>query len=159
MQTVTFTVNKANVYDEVAKTTAYTGAKAQDEKVSYERIFATDEDRLALERFWAEASNAVTDLFKPFLTSVTSQPEGQGVDITRNFVAVLEISGSYDTALNDSIGSSLFSFFSLFIVGKWFKYTNKDDAASYANEAAGMLEDVKSKIYYRKKPRRVAPTE
>ena len=159
MNNVTFTVNKANVYDEVAKTSAYAGSKAENPAVSYERYFAKDEDRLALERFWAEACNAATDLFKPFILSVSDNTPGAGSDIANNYVVALELSGSYDTSLNGSVADSLFSFFSNFIAGKWFKYINKEEASSYATDAAGMLDDVRSKIYFRKKPRRVAPTE
>ena len=159
MITVTFTVRKANVYDEVAKTTSYTGAKMTGDATAYQRIFTTDADRLMLERFWTEACNAVADLFKPFLTSISDITESHHADITKNFTAVLELSGSYDTALNQSIESSLFSFFTNLIVSKWYEFSNKNEAEKYATAAAAMLEDVRSKIYFRKKPRRIPPTE
>lgn len=161
MNEVKFIVNKADVYDEVAKTTSYAGAKMPgDDKSAYDRIFTTDEDRTMLERFWAEACNAATDLFKPFLLDVTSYTGSAATDITqRHYEVTLELSGSFDTSLNGSIGSSLFSFFTDLIVSKWFKFANKGEAEGYAAEAAAMLEDVRSKLYYRKKPRRIAPTE
>lgn len=156
MTRVIFTVNKANVYTEVAKTSSYSGAK-MDDAAAYDRIFTTDEDRQMLERFWNEASNAVTELFKPFLVSVTESPESHGIELARNYEATLDLSASYDTVLNKSIESSLFSFFVDFIVSRWFKFTNKTETESYGNEAATMLDDVKAKIYYKKKPTRVAP--
>ncbi len=159
METVTFTVRKANVYEEVAKTTAYTGAKITGDASAYQRIFTTDADRLMLERFWTEACNAVADLFKPFITSLSDITESHHADITKDFVVELELSSSYDTALNNSIESSLFSFFTNLIVSKWSEISNKNEAEKYATTAAAMLTDVRSKIYYRKKPRRTPPTE
>ena len=123
----------------------------------YDQIFTTDEDRLLLERFWNEASNAATELFKPFLVSVSTAAQAHGVDLSQNYVVVLALSSAFDTSLEDSIQSSLFSFFTNFLVSRWFKFANKDEAEGFAEEAAAMLEDVKSKIYYRKKPTRVAP--
>lgn len=154
---VMLTVNKANVYDEVAKTTSYTGAKMVGDESAYERIFTTDEDREILERFWVEACNAVTEEFKPFLISVSDQPEDDGTDTGRNYEVKLELSSSYDVTLNKSIETSLFSFFVSAIVAKWYKFTNKGEQEAWAGDALGMMQDVKSKIYYRKKPKRVAP--
>lgn len=157
MIAITLTVNKANVYDEVAKTTSYTGAKMQGDESAYDRIFTTDDDRMMLERFWVESCAAATELLKPFLKNVSSQPESHGVELDRNYVVELELSSAFDIALTDSISASLFSFFVALIVGKWYKFTNKDETEGYVAEAAGMLEDVKRKIYYRKKPRRIDP--
>ena len=154
MISVTLTVNKANVYNEVAKTTSYTGAKMQGDESAYQRIFTTDDDRMMLERFWVEACNAATEQFKPFLTSVSSQPEGRGVELGSNYVVGLSLSSSFDSTLTGSIGTSLFSFFVSVIVSKWYKFTNKGEAESYAADALGMMEDIMRKIYYRKKPSR-----
>lgn len=74
MKEIELSVNKANVYTEVAKTTAYTGSKMQDDKEAYSRIFATDEDREMLERFWVEACNGATELLKQFIVTVSDQP-------------------------------------------------------------------------------------
>ena len=44
MTDIALTVNKESVYEEVAQTTAYTGAK-MDNELAYNRIFTTDEHR------------------------------------------------------------------------------------------------------------------
>ena len=160
MQQVTFTVSKANVYEEVAKTTSYTGVKMMaDDQSAYNRIFATDEDRLMLERFWTEAANAVVDVFKPFILTVSDLSESHCCDLTKNFQVTLELSVAYDTSLNNTVQSSLFSFFTNFIVGKWYKFTNKKEADGALADASVFLDDVKGQIYYRKRPRRTAPAQ
>ena len=155
---VTLTVNKANVYNEVEKTTGYTGAKIEEGGESaYDRIRTTDEDRELLERFWSEACNAATERLKRFIVSVTEYPESHGVELDRNYVVDLELSSRYDTALNQSVQTSLFSFFVLYIVSRWFKVANKQETESYAQDAASMMDDVMRKIFYKKKPTRVSP--
>lgn len=152
---VKLTVNKANVYNEVAKTTSYTGAKMVGDENAYRRIFAKDDDRLMLERFWTEACSAATEEFKPFITEVSANNNRRDVDLTDDYVVDMELSSAFDENLTGSIEQSLFSFFVLFIVSRWYKFTNKNEAASFAEDAAGMMEDVKRKIYYRKKPKRI----
>ena len=149
MTDVTLAVDKNKVYDEVAKTTSYTGAKMQGDDKAYERIFTTDEDQQMLERFWTEASNAATEQLKQFLEINLSDSSCYKVQ--------LELSSSFETQLQASIETSLFSFFVSVIVGKWYKFTNKSEAESYTNEAVGMIEDVMQKIYFKKKPKRAIP--
>ena len=154
----TFTVNKANVYNEVAKTTSYTGAKMEKDDNAYQRIFTKDEDRLMLERFWIETCNAVTDQLKQFIVSVSDQAVNYDINLEMNYEVTLELSSSYDTNLSGSVNTSLFSFFVSSIVSKWFKFTNKEDEEIYVKEAVGLMNDVISKVYWKKKPKRVTPT-
>ena len=156
---ISLKVCKALVYNEVAKTTAYTGAKAStDEDTSaYDRIFTTEADKIALETFWSETTNAATDEMKEFITSVSAHAPSNGIDISQDYNVTLELSSSFDPLLKDSIESSLFSFFVAAIVSKWFKYTNKDDVEDYQKTAVGMMLDVHNKIYFRKKPTRTIP--
>lgn len=157
MQNISLKVTKADVYDEVAKTTSYAGAKMPDDENAYERIFTTDDDRMMLERFWVEACNGATERLKPFITSVTQQSVSHGVELDVNYEVGLELSNSFVADLKDSISTSLHSYFVGYIVAKWFKFTNKGESESYAADAAGAMDDVMKKVYYRKKPSRVVP--
>lgn len=156
MITIAFTVNKSNVYDEVAKTSSYTGAKSKDDESAYDRIFTTDDDRMMLERFWLEACNAVIEIVKPFLSSDCTLQESHGINLNSNLVLNLSMPSSYDTNLNSSVSTSLYSFFVYSILSKWFKFTNKEDTESSAS-AEKLLSDISKKIYYRKKPTRTTP--
>lgn len=157
MITIAFTVNKSNVYDEVAKTSSYTGAKSKDDESAYDRIFTTDDDRMMLERFWLEACNVVVEIVKPFLSSDCTLQESHGINLNSNLVLNLSMPSSYDTNLNSSVSTSLYSFFVYSILSKWFKFTNKEDTESYSASAEKLLSDISKKIYYRKKPTRTAP--
>lgn len=145
-QQTTLSVNKESVYNEVAKTTSYTGAKMDDDPNAYERIFTTEEDKTMLERFWSESKNTIAGSMKKFLVSETES----GGDYT----LTLELSQSFDPTLEESMERSLFSFFVMNITAKWYAFTNKKEATDYATGAASDLEDVMRKAFYKKKPKR-----
>lgn len=148
MTQIELTVVKTAIYNEVAKTTSYTGARMVGDEDAYLRIFTTDEDQEMLERFWDEAVSGAIDQLKPFIEQC-----GNG----ESFTVVLSLSSSFDTNLKDSIQRSLFSYFVAMIVSKWFKIANKGESEGYGVDAVGAMDDVMKKIYYRKKPTRKVP--
>lgn len=146
MKKLILSVNKADVYNEVAKTTSYTGAKMENDATAYTRIFTTEEDKDILERFWNESKNSVTGDLKKLLNE---EKEENGT-----YTLTLEVSSSFDDNLIASMQRSLFSFFVMSIVSKWYIFTNKKEAESYATSALGDMEDVMRKAYYKKRPTR-----
>ena len=150
MNTVVLTVSKDTVYQEVAKTTAYTGAKMKDEPQAYDRIPVIDADKVQLDRFWREACHTATQLFMPFL--VTTDQE---VD----YVATLQMSSSYDANLNDSVQGALGSMFINHLIRKWFEFTNRGDLELYQQLEIDALRKLRSMIYYRKKPKYTIPQQ
>ena len=149
---ITLSVNKEKVYDEVAKTTSYVGAKMLGDESAYRRIFTTDADQLMLERFWNETCSAVTEHLKRFVVEVSPHTSPDAVSITNNYSLTLKVSENFDNAIEDSINASLFSCFVASITSKWFKYTNRDEVAAYVTEGAGYLDEVMEKVCHRKRP-------
>lgn len=133
MKQIALTVNKQLVYNEVAKTTAYTGAKQLTDKDrdAYKRIFTTDADRLMLERYFIEACNELTEALMPYLHSVSSHPASNGVD-DQDYVVVIEIADTWPAdALKDATEGTMFSFFVNYIVSMWYMLQKKEEAAGY----------------------------
>lgn len=151
---ITLNIKKIDVYDEVAKTTSYVGLKQidADEKM-YDRVFTTDADRDLLERFWKEACSAVTDEFKQFIVSSPVQTEEDA------FTVDMYMPSSFDINLVSSVEQSLCSFFINMITAKWFSISNKTEAEHYQKEAIASGDEVRRKIFYRKKPTRVIPID
>lgn len=154
MKEVILKVNKAQVYDEVAKTTSYAGLKAmtKDDMASYSRMFTTDEDRMMLERFWNETCDMVTDTLKPFLSSVSEVKISHGVELSRDYSITLEMGNSYDERLTESINNSIYSYFVQSITGKWFAFGDKEEVEPYLKGASAFLTEALQKLYYKKKP-------
>lgn len=139
-------VNKEAVYDEVANTTEYTGAKMDDEH-AYEVMSITEEDYAMLERFWNECKALVCGSLKRVLVSENETEEGE-------YKLTLGLSSAFDECLTESMQRSLFSFFVMNITAKWYTFTNKSEATGYATEAATYIEDIRRKAFYKKRPAR-----
>ncbi|MEG1580764.1 MAG: hypothetical protein RR386_05845 [Bacteroidaceae bacterium] len=151
-------IKKSSVYDEVAKLTSYVGTKMMfDSKDSYEKIFTTDDDRLLLERFWRESLNLITNTCKNFISSVSSSVDNQTIDMQESYLLVLSMPSSYDSNLSGSLRDAIFSFIVYSITSKWFSISNKEDTLNYLKESSLLLEEIRSKLYFKKKPIRTVP--
>ena len=139
----TFTISQNSVFEEVQKTTGYIGAKLADDGTAYDRIYAKPENKEILQRFWDEAASGATDVFKPFIKTLT---------VDTSYIAVITPKSDFITSLTTSMNKSLFSYFVSYIVAKWNKFTNKQEIDTYMADAASALKDVKRKLYYGKKP-------
>lgn len=147
MPTITIKVNKTDVWNEVAKTSGYTGDKLTDsDEGAYERILITDEDQKSLQRFWEEAVAVANDQLKEMLERASA--------MDKDYEVTLHVSNSYDQILNASVQAAIMSYFISAIVGRWYKFCNKVEADGYFAESAAMMDDALRKLYSRKRPRR-----
>lgn len=148
MADFTLTIKKNDIYEEVAKTTAYIGKKAavEDGKSAFDQIFVTDADLAMIERFFNESLDALRDVLKRFISG------GSGVDGTITWE--LEMPSRFDGNLLSSINSSANSFLVNSIIGKWCEIAANDKVRVYADNASALLLDIKDKAFYKKKPTR-----
>ena len=142
------TIKKSDVYEEVAKTTAYIGAKnkLEDGKSAFDQVFVTDADLTMIERFFNESLDALRNVLKRFISG------GSGVDGT--ITCQLEMPSRFDNNLLSSINSSANSFLVNSIIGKWCEITANDKVKEYVDNAAALLLDIKDKAFFKKKPTR-----
>lgn len=140
------TISQTAVFDEVAQTTNYAGAKKDDDANAYERVATVDEDKAELLRFWNESRAEVAQAFIRLMES-----EGMNGDTYELF---LNVSCSFDKALLPSMELGLFSYFVQSITSKWYVYTNKAEAAGTGDRGVVFLDEVKQKAFYKKKPER-----
>jgi hypothetical protein len=147
---ITLSIKQSDVFREVAQTTSYTGAKMDDDANAYERITTVDEDQTELKRFWDESRAEVAQAFLRMLVS-----EGMAQD-DDTYNLVLNVSVAFDSALQPGMELGLFSYFVQSITAKWYVFTNKKEAGDFASVGRKILDDVKEKAYFKKKP--VRPT-
>ena len=143
------TIKRSDVYEEVAKTTAYIGAKnkLEDGKSAFDQVFVTDADLTMIERFFNESLDALRNVLKRFISG------GSGVDGTITWQ--LEMPSRFDDNLLESIKSSANSFLVNSIIGKWCEIAANDKVKEYADNAAALLLDIKEKAFFKKKPTRI----
>ena len=144
----TLTIKKSDIYEEVAKTTAYIGAKnkLEDGKSAFDQVFVTDADLTMIERFLNESLDALRNVLKRFISV------GSVVDGTITWQ--LEMSSRFEDNLLESIKSSAKSFLVNSIIGKWCEITANDKVKEYEDNAAALLLDIKEKVFFKKKPTR-----
>lgn len=148
MADFTLTIKKNDIYEEVAKTTAYIGKKTtvEDGKSAFDQIFVTEADLAMIERFFNESLDALRNVLKRFISG------GSGADGTISWS--LDMPSRFDDNLLSSINSSANSFMVNSIIGKWCEITANDKVKEYADNAAALLLDIKEKAFYKKKPTR-----
>lgn len=143
---ITLQISKTAVLNEVAQTTAYSGAKMDDDEKAFDRIGVVDEDNTELQRFWDESRAEVAQTFIRMLAS-----EGMNGD---NYELKLNVSVSFDDSLLPSMVLGLFSYFVQSITAKWYVFTNKKEAGAFDERGNTLLQEVKEKAYYKKMPTR-----
>ena len=141
---ITITISKSNVLKEVAQTTSYTGAKKVGDDSALDRIATVDEDQPELQRFWDESRAEVAQTFIRLLAN-----EGMSGD---NYQLKLNVSVSFDMSLLPSMQLGLFSYFVQNITGKWYVFTNKEEAGAFADRGSALLQEVKEKAFFKKMP-------
>lgn len=148
MANFTLTITKSNIYEEVAKTTAYIGAKnkLEDGKSAFDQVFVTDADLTMIDRFFNESLDSLKNVLKRFISGVSV------ADVTITWQ--LEMPSRFDDNLLESIKSSANSFLVNSIIGKWCEITANDKVKEYADNAAALLLDIKDKAFFKKKPTR-----
>lgn len=148
MANFTLTITKSDIYDEVAKTTAYIGAKnkLEDGKSAFDQVFVTDADLTMIDRFFNESLDSLINVLKRFISGVSV------ADVTITWQ--LEMPSRFDDNLLESIKSSANSFLVNSIIGKWCEITANDKVKEYADNAAALLLDIKDKAFFKKKPTR-----
>lgn len=151
MANLFISVKKSDVYEEVAKTTAYIGAKnkLEDGKSAFDQVFVTDADLAMIERFYNESVDALMNLLKQFVEEIT---EDNG-----NIKWRLTLSSRFDVKMEPSIIRSVSSYLVNSIIGKWCEITAPDKVKEYADNAAALLVDIKDKVFHKTAPSRVKP--
>ena len=142
MKTITLTLSKRDIFNEIGKSTAYTGAKSDSDanNLLYDRVATVEEDCQLLERYCDVACSEFLEEIKEFVTEVDFS--GESINLT------LETSGFYDDSLTPSLQTDLFAYLVASISMRWFRITLPE------REAARMLEKALSKLYHRRKPER-----
>lgn len=149
MKIIKIYVKNADIFAEVAKTTAYAGAKTDsgDPATTFDRVATVDPDENLLERYRQMACSELIDALRAFVTGADFS--GPTLSLT------LEVSGSYDDSLTRSVETDIFSFIVAAISARWFRVTWPAKAGEYGEEARGFITEATRKLYHRRRPMRI----
>lgn len=173
METITIEVRREDVYEEVAKATDYTGAKLVGADAdARDRILAGDEDLITLSRLWDEAALVCNENFKEMTTGPlnfislalneydersrilanSGHNQDGGDNPGEDYRITLEVSKAFDKGLAGSVEAAVRSFFIASIIGGWFVFANKGEAAAYFAQAGDVLKSAERMLYSRRRP-------
>lgn len=155
MKTIEISVNKMAVYDEVAKITSYEAIKnaTDDMAAAYNRIFTKDDDRLLLERFFADAANYSTAAIRRYVSQKNDVSFSGYVDLTKNFVVSLKVEENFGEIA--FLSNMFLSLFINYIVAEWYKISNADRAAIYIADTEYCAKEILRLLCYRSQPIRI----
>lgn len=156
MKHITATVNKASVFNEVAKITSYIGAKSIDEKENaYDKIFTTDEDRYLIENYWQEASSLITLSISRYIEKVTEHLPGREVNfLTDNFEVTIKVTDRFDDSQEPVFKSQLFHYFVNMLVGKWLELSDMQRSQVYLKKAEDCAAAIQIALHKKNPPSR-----
>lgn len=155
MITLSITISKARVVDEVQMSSAYVGTKSVSEKDpdAYERIAAVDAEREQLERYWMEACTASTTAMSHWLVDVTDQMLGHHYDPTRDYHVELSLPSNWNDKLAHAVKEALMSHLINVILTRWLLLTGAPDMAKEtAADAVSALKLLDAHLLDRKRP-------
>lgn len=149
MRDIRISINRDEVYEEVAKTTAYIGGKNLDAngKSLYDQVFVTDADRKMLEGYW----NAAIGDVSVALDSVLAY---QNSDSGKEETFGLRVSSLFKESLVKTLETTAFSYVVNKVVAEWCLVVSKDKAEDYLSKANALLVKMDSILYMRKRPTR-----
>lgn len=148
-KTVYIDVDKSDIYDEIARTSAYMGAKSVKEKGegAYEQVAVEETDKAMLDRFYDEAMGMLLNLLKRF--DVGSETAGAVTGVH------FDVPDRFDSNLETAIASEVRSFFVNHVLSKWCELTDKQSSKEYADNATAKLLEIKDNVFHKTKPTRV----
>ena len=149
MRDIRISINRDEVYEEVAKTTAYIGGKNLDAngKSLYDPVFVTDADREMLEGDWNAAIGDVSvalDSVLAYQNSYSGEEETFG----------LSVSNLFNESLVKTLETTAFSYVVNKVVAEWCLVVSKDKAEDYLSKANALLVKMDAILYMRKRPTR-----
>lgn len=154
MNKVTATISKASVFNEVAKITAYIGAKSISEKENaYDAVFTTDEDRYMIEDFWQEAVSLLTLSLSRYIEKATEHIPGNNVDfITENFEVTFNVTDRFEESNVPVIKTQIFYYFVYMIVGKWLEFSDYERSQIYIKKVEDFAAAIQIALRKKKRP-------
>ena len=151
MQNLVITISKDSVYEEVAKATAYLGAKNVDAngKNLFDQVFVTDADKAMLEGYWADAIKNLVFALQRNVGKVNELGDeegsvGIGLGMTDNWNEKLK--GALDECLKQYVTNK--------VLADWCAVSYKDMAEQYVAKATEQLQEMGNLVYARKRPTR-----
>ena len=150
MKSISISLAKSEILEDVSLNTAYTGAKSSDDK-AYNRVATIPQDDPLLSKFWIETGGRVIDQLKEFVVSSSLDEE--------KFRMTLEVSGAFEESLEPTVKDDIHAAVTAGVMTRWLRYTYPDKATEWESHTTYLLGSVLSKLCHRRRPLRIKQSE
>ena len=146
MQEIKLDIDKTDLYNEVAKTTAYIGGKNVDANGNnlYKQVFVTNADREMLQRSWSEAVDNVNTVLGNVLK--------QSVDEDEDWCIDLVMPNNFPKEMTQTLQSTITNYAVSKMVADWCAIVDKEEVETYVNQSGALLAQMGSITYKRRRP-------
>lgn len=142
MKNIEISIAKLTILDIVSQNSAYSGAKG--DPGSFERIATFEGDDDLLSRLWVEMCGQLSERFREFIT---------GYSMTSDSLKVtMEVSGSYDDSLTESVIEDLCNGIASGVTARWFQFSNPSVVKEWKDESSRLFLSAFSKLCHRRRP-------
>lgn len=144
---VTIMIDRTAVFDQVARTTGYAGAKLIDrDEHAYERLSTTEADEALLVRFWQESRDCLCLALRRLIEAEGMEAEEYRLDLC--------LSEAFDEALQPSVAAGVEAYFVNSVTARWMALVDRDKASEHVAAASHILTDIQRKVLCKRPPRR-----
>ncbi len=149
MKTLKISITKDRIFREVARTTAYLGAKgalAAANGEIFDRLATDVGDHPLLGAFLDEAVAALAGRLKGVVTALDVAPDAVSVSFA--------LSGSYDDAMTPAVEQGVEAYLGAAVTAYWLRMADPAKEARWREEAEAKAEGIIAAVYFRKAPKR-----
>lgn len=150
MQILNIEIKKDDVMEEVAKTTAFIGAKKtlEDGKSAYEQVFVKESDKVMLEQYWKDAIGGLCQVWQKWVK------EWYDTDGDERYALTLGMPDVYNSANNEAVRKAAFNYMVNWIIMEWCVVANKDEVQMYQDKVASIGMEIKKLLYGKRRWKR-----
>lgn len=142
MRNIEIYISKSDVYNEVIKTTAYTGAKQASDEGGFDKVFLSDAETEMLDRYWRDVCSDISLRLSEWIVGI--EPE--------TAIITLNVADGFNDALTDSLAQAITSYFVTSLLYRWYSIATPALAEGMATESILHIKIVTELVNQRKRP-------
>lgn len=153
MNQVQIITRKAEVFDEVAKSTAYLASRAPEAEKQYQRIAIADSDHELLEAFWVQASHDIIELLSPYIIQAQANDDQRKVDINEDLHLTLSLPNNWKPeVLQTPIEQAIKDYATRLILQQWLTNTAPETKDLFKDSIIKSRLRIQFLLYHRQRP-------
>lgn len=162
MKEVTIPITKKDLFEDVARYTAFEGKKGSevgDDADFYEKAFTTDADRELLNHYLSEAVSVVTVMLRRHAAEIVLPRKDEPLELADVFTVTLRLPDEYNEQYTPGIIEDVRTYIASFMAYRWLSMIDTDRAERYRVKADDTMKLARMKVFRKDAPIRTIPED